>query len=342
MIFDLPAYDDHRLVAIHRDPHRNLVAIIAIHRSFRGRALGGCRAQAYPSEREALIDVLRLSRGMSYKSAMAGVPCGGAKSVVLMDGTANRRQLFEAMGEVIESYQGRYVTAVDAGLEDADLLAMKSRTPWVLGTDDTAGHNTATGVLIGIRSAVKRKLGKGRLAGVSVAIQGVGRVGSELAKLLAAENARLIVCDVDPTRAARCAAQVGAAVIGNDEILDAAADVFAPCALGGVINDDAVARLTTPIVCGAANNQLELPIHGDRLRDKGIFYAPDYVVNSGGLIGGVCELLKHDEAWMKDRLGNIAATLDEIADYASSHRISESAAADRIAEARIVKNEREG
>lgn len=328
------------MVAFHRDPRRRLTAIIAIHRVFEGRALGGCRAQVYPSEREALVDVLRLSRGMSYKSAMAGVPCGGAKSVVLMDDTADRRELFEAMGEAIETYGGRYVTAVDAGLEDADLRTMKSRTRWVLGTDDTAGHNTATGVLIGIRAAVKHKLGRSSLAGVTVAIQGTGRVGSELARLLAAENARLILADIDPARAARVAGHLGATTVEGDAILDAKADVFAPCALGGIINDDTVGRLVAPVICGAANNQLALPGHGDLLRDKGIFYAPDYVVNCGGLIGGVRELLEYDEPWMNDRLASIATTLEEVADYAAIHHVSESAAADRIAEARMAKHER--
>jgi leucine dehydrogenase len=290
-------FDGHEQVMLVRDATTGLHAIVAIHSTHLGPAAGGVRRWAYASEAAALTDALRLSRGMSYKNAMAGLKAGGGKAVVLA-GAPKTEALLEAFGDAVAALGGRYVTAEDVGMTEHDMVVVAQRTRHVAGlpvANGAVGGNpgpfTARGVLAGLLAAVRHKLGRDDVCGLHVAVQGVGSVGGALARALAARGARLTIADVDPARAAALAAELGAAHVSVDQIMAVPADVFSPNALGAILDAASIAALDVAIVAGAANNQLALPEDGARLAARSILYAPDYVINAGGIISVVAEYL---------------------------------------------------
>jgi leucine dehydrogenase len=296
----------------------------------------------YASEAEALTDVLRLSRGMTYKSALAGLAYGGGKAVILGDPRQDKSEaLFLAMGGFVDSLGGRYLTAEDVGISVDDVEVMGRVTKHVAGTraggagDPSA--STAYGVLMGIRAAVTHKLGRNSLDGVRVAVQGLGHVGSHLCGFLDEAGARLTVTDIDAAAVARVAEEFGAEPVAPDAIIGVAAEVFAPCAMGAVINNETIDRLQAPIVAGSANNQLAEPRHGAELLRRGVLYAPDYVINAGGVINISHEGPDYDKQAAIDHVGRIHDTLREIFGRAEAAGIPTSQAADRLAEERLTK-----
>ncbi|WP_116092010.1 Glu/Leu/Phe/Val family dehydrogenase [Sphingomonas crusticola] len=343
-LWDLPDFDAHEGVHFFSDPASDLRAIIAIHSTHLGPAAGGTRLWHYAEAGDAVTDALRLSRGMSFKNAMAGLPVGGGKGVILADAARTKTPaMLAAFGRAIESLGGRYVTAEDVGMGEADLVAIGRETRHVSGlpvgegrAGGDPGPSTAMGVFLGVKAAIRQALGKDSAQGVHVAIQGVGSVGGGLARLLAGEGARLTLADVDRARAERLAAELGGATVDAAEILSAEADVVSPCALGAVLTAESIAALRTPIVAGGANNQLATPEDGDRLHARNILYAPDYVINAGGIINVTLEYLgQGDRAEVEARLRQIPGRLETI--WAESAASGDTAArvADRMAMALI-------
>lgn len=294
---DDPAFDNHERVVFCDDAATGLKAIIAIHSTALGPAAGGCRLWSYESDTAALHDVLRLSQGMSYKNAMAGLEFGGGKAVIIKTPDFKASDaLFEKFGEFVEELDGEYVTAEDVGMS-VDIMEMIARkTKHVAGLppkDGQAGGDpspkTAFGIFKGIEAAASFKLGKNDVSDLTVAVQGAGHVGYYLCRYLSKAGAKLIVADIDEARAQRICHEFGATLAPLDEILYQDADVLAPCALGAILNEQSIPRLKVSIVGGGANNQLETPADGQRLSDAGILYAPDYVINGGGIINVTCE-----------------------------------------------------
>ena len=325
-VFSHPAFDDHERVLHWSDRASGLRAIVAIHRVRNGRAVGGCRARDFASDDEALTDVLRLSRGMTYKTALAGLPYGGAKAVILGRPTPEGLRAF---GRAVDSLGGTYVTAEDVGIGRADLAVMKEETPWVLGADDVGGVAapfTALGVFHALRGAL-RHVGTD-LPGLTVAVQGTGAVGSRLCALLRDAGARLVVADVD---AASAAAVPGAEVVDPDAIHAVDADVLAPCALGGTLNERTIPEIRARIVAGAANNQLATPEDDARLAARGITYVPDFLASAGGVTNGVSELDGYDRADVEARIERIAATAEAVLAEAERRGIPSGAAAESLA-----------
>jgi leucine dehydrogenase len=338
-IFDSPAFDHHELVVFGHDAPSGLKAIIAIHSSALGPAAGGCRMWPYESTQAAVTDVLRLSRGMSYKNAMAGLPLGGGKSVIIGDSRKLKTpELFEAFGRFVDSLGGRYITAEDVGTTTADMANVAHSTRYVAGLGAAPGEaggdpgpKTAQGVFLGIKAAVKFRLGRADLAGVSVAIQGVGGVGYHLARLLAAEGARLLVADVRPAALERLCSEVKAERVSVDEVLGSDVDVVSPCALGAVLNSTSIARLKCRVVAGAANNQLAQDADGTALQAAGILYAPDYVINAGGIISVSREYHGGTEAEVFADIQGIPLRLTEIFERARRENRPTNAIADQMA-----------
>jgi leucine dehydrogenase len=338
--WDYRDFDDHEGVHLFRDAPSGLTAIIAIHSTFLGPAAGGVRFWRYADREDAITDALRLSRGMSFKNAMAGLPMGGGKGVILADASLRKTPaMLEAFGRAIESLGGRYVTAEDVGMSDADMVAIGAATRHVSGLPVSEGRaggdpgpSTATGVFLGVKAAVRRALGKDSVKGVHVAIQGVGSVGGGLARLLAAEGARLTLADMDRARAKALGAELGAKTVAASEILSVPADVVSPCALGAVLDERSIAALQSPIVAGGANNQLATPADGDRLHARGILYAPDYVINAGGIINVGLEYLgTGDRAEVEARIARIPDRLAEVWDESVATGDPAATVADRIA-----------
>ncbi len=304
MLFDAADYDAHEAVHFAHDAATGLRAIIAVHSTHLGPAAGGCRWWTYVDDRAALTDALRLSRGMSYKNAMAGLPMGGGKGVILKSDHAPKTEaLLEAFGSAIDSLGGRYVTAEDVGMSDADMTVIARRTRHVSGlpvpggaAGGNPGPSTAEGVFVGMRAAVAHKLGRSDFRGVHVAIQGLGSVGGALAEKLAVAGAVLTLADIDAARARAYAARLGGTAVAVDAISSVAADVFSPNALGAGLDAATIAGLQVAVVAGAANNQLATPDDGARLAARGILYAPDYVINAGGIINVVAEYLGQGDA----------------------------------------------
>ena len=303
------------------DKATQLRAIVAIHDSRLGPALGGCRFIEYDTDEAAYIDALRLARGMTYKAALAGLAHGGGKSVIIRPKSRfDRVALFRAFGRFIEDLRGHYITAEDSGTGLEDMEIVRTQTKHVTGIDPTHGGSgdpspfTALGVRRGIEACVKFKLGRNDLQGVHVAVQGVGHVGYQLCKELHAAGAKLTVADVDPHKSERAKREFGAAIAGLDQIARVECDVFAPCALGSGINDETVPHLKAPIVAGAANNQLAEPRHGNDLHARGILYAPDYAINAGGLVNVAQEVLGYDAKAARERTLKIYDTIYEICD----------------------------
>ena len=339
-IFTHPEFDAHEEVAFCFDEASGLKAVIAIHDTARGPAVGGCRMWPYVDEAEALTDALRLSRGMTYKSALAELPFGGGKAVILGDPHKDKSEaLFLAMGRFVESLGGRYITAEDVGISVEDVEIMERVTKHVAGTrSGGAGDpspSTAYGVLVGIRAAVAHRLGRNSLDGVRVAVQGLGHVGTHLCRFLKEAGAKLTVTDIDRAAVERAETEFDARAVAPEEIYGADGDVFSPCALGAVINDQTIPRLKAPIVAGSANNQLAEPRHGAELRARGLLYAPDYVINAGGIINISHEGPDYDKKAAIDHVAKIHDTLREIFARADADGMPTSEAADHIAEERI-------
>jgi leucine dehydrogenase len=321
-----------------------LKAIIAIHNTVLGPALGGTRMWTYKNDEDALIDVLRLSKGMTYKAAAAGLNLGGGKAVIIGDPKKDKSEgLFRAFGRYIESLNGRYFTAEDVGTDVNDMEYINMETKYVTGIEPSHGGSgdpspfTAHGVYMGIKACVKERFNSEDLKGMRVAVQGVGSVGRHLIELLHKDKAQIIATDVDAERLKMVAEKYNCKIVSPDEIYSTEADIFSPCALGAVINDDTIDKLKFQIVAGGANNQLKEKRHGDLLKDKKILYAPDYVINAGGLMNVYLELedYSHERALAMTR--GIYYNLRKVFALAKEENVSTNTAADRVAEERIEK-----
>lgn len=342
---ELSAHDFQEVVFCN-DNASGLRAIIAIHSTTLGPALGGVRMQPYAAEDEALDDVLRLARGMTYKAAISGVNLGGGKSVIIGNHrTQKTESLLHAMGRFIHGLGGRYIAGQDIGTDSHDMAAIRAMTPHVSCVHKSAGgagdpsFATAYGVTAGIRAVLKASTGEDSLANRHIAIQGVGHVGYFVAKYCHEANARLTIADVSSDQLANATKDFGANVVEPGEIYDVECDVFAPCSVGAVINDNTIPRLRCLGIAGAANNVLAEPRHGMALMERGIIYGPDYLVNSGGLIRCQAEVLRQavDDESVLDAVSRIYHQTLDVIDRAQGHGISTAEAADRIAEERLVK-----
>lgn len=340
-LFELIGEHDHEQVVFCSEPSCGYKGIIAIHNSVLGPALGGTRFWQYNNDTEALVDALRLSRGMTYKAAVAGLNLGGGKSVIIGDNRiTDREAVFRAHGRAVETLKGRYITAEDVGTSVDDMEYVAMETEHVTGRAGTSGDPspvTAFGVYRGIKAAAKHRYGSDDLSGKTVTVQGVGHVGYYLCQNLASEGARLVVTDIDAERVQKVVHDFGARAVGPDEIYSVEADIYAPSALGATINDATIPALKVAIVAGAANNVLAEERHGDELHRRGILYAPDYVINAGGLINVCGEL----QGWSPERsmrkAGDIYGTLVRLFELAEAEGLPTYKAADRLAEQRIEK-----
>jgi len=339
-IFDLPEFDGHELIVFGHDAATSLRAIIAIHSTALGPAAGGCRMWPYATTADAVCDALRLSRGMSYKNALAGVPFGGGKAVIIGESRqAKTPQLFEAFGRLVDSLGGRYLTAGDLGTTSADMASVARATRHVAGLGRAPGEaggdpgpKTALGVYLGIKAAVRFRLGRQDLHGLTVAVQGVGGVGYHLCGLLAGAGAQLRVADVRAAAVQRVCEEFGARAVPVEEVLAEEVDVLAPCALGAVLSAQSIPRLRARIIAGAANNQLAQGQDGQALQAAGILYAPDYVINAGGIISVSREL--HGGATEEQVIADIQgipARLTEVFERARRENRPTNAVADQMA-----------
>jgi len=320
---ELLSSTDHERVVRCQDAQSGLHAIVAIHNTRLGPAMGGCRRWCYDSENDALLDVLNLSQGMTYKNALAGLPIGGGKSVILSElssGKISGAQL-TAFGEFVDALGGAYIAAEDVGMGVSDLKKIAEHTPFVTGVNASAAGgyggdpspNTALGVLNGIKTAAHFKLGRSDLEGLGVAVQGLGHVGYSLCRLLFAEGAKLTVTDIDEARMIEARAEFKAELVKPEEILIQNTDVVSPCAMGGVLHEGTVAQLNCAIVAGAANNQLKSEAVGALLASRDILYAPDYVINAGGIISASYEYMHGTDAyWVSEKIANISVQLEKI------------------------------
>ncbi|WP_286238737.1 Glu/Leu/Phe/Val dehydrogenase family protein [Neptuniibacter halophilus] len=343
VLFDHPEFDGHVNLYAHFDTATGLKAISAVHRAWNGKpAVGGCRLRNYASAEEAFTDVLRLSRGMTYKSVLSGLDYGGSKSVMIANPeTMDRRATFLAMGEFVESLGGKIKTGVDVGLTAADVEVMGERTSHLGGRGALAPDLvTAYGVLTSILSAVKHRRGSDDLNGLSVAVQGLGKVGFKLVELLLERGAEVYAAEVNQAAVDQARDTYGIAIVDPAEIHSLRVDIYSPCALGMVVNDQSIEQIQATIVAGAANNQLTRPEHGVALARKGILYVPDYIANCGGLLAVASDLEKSDESWVWNKVDEIASTLNEVFTLADSEAIATSAAADKIGAARIAEFDR--
>ncbi len=340
-LFSLLEKHDYGGVHIGRDAASGMCCIVAIHDTRLGPAIGGCRFLPYADERDAVIDALRLARGMTYKAALAGLPHGGGKTVMLRpDKLFDRAALFRAFGRFIDGLGGRYFTAEDSGTGIEDMEIVRGVTRQVVGTGGGSGDPspfTALGVRRGIEACVKMRLGKSSLEGIHVAVQGVGHVGYHLCKELHEQGATLSVADVDPLKAERAQREHGATVVPIERIFDVACDVLAPCALGSALNDDTIPRIRSTIVAGAANNQLAEPRHGDDLHSRGILYAPDYAINAGGLINVALELQGYDPDKARAKTMTVYDTIYEIAERSKASLTPTYRVADLMVEERLAR-----
>lgn len=348
-VFEMPEFDRHEDVLFHHDPATSLRAIVAIHSTALGPAAGGCRLWSYGSRHEALTDVLRLSRGMSYKNALAGLAFGGGKAVIIADPKRPKTpELFEAYGRFVDSLGGRYITAEDVGTTTADMQSVARQTRFVSGLARHAGDvggdpgpKTAFGVYLGLKAAAKVRLGRSDLTDVAIAVQGVGGVGYHLARLLAAEGARLFVADVRAAASERVADEFGATAIAVEDIVAHEVEIFAPCALGAILNAQSIPQLKAKVVAGAANNQLATDRDGMALHAAGVLYAPDYVINAGGIINVFHEYHgAASEAQVSAAIALIPGRLTDIFECSRRENRPTNQIADELARARIAVGHR--
>jgi len=345
-VFSLSDFADHEQVVFVSDDKSGLKAIIAVHNSNLGPALGGCRMWPYASEEEAVRDVLRLSRGMTYKSAMARLKLGGGKSVIIGNPRTDKTPaLLAAFARALEQLNGRYIAAEDSGTSVADMKYMTQFTRHVAGIHDKPSDEgtrsgdpspaTAYGTFVGIQTAVKERLGRDSLEGLRVAVQGVGNVGFDLARQLGEAGVKLWVTDIHREPLVQAGKELGATVVAPEEIFGLDVDVFAPCALGAILNDSTIPQLKAKIVAGAANNQLAEPRHGLELIKRGILYAPDYVINAGGIIDVYHERIGFERAALIRHIEGIRDNLMEVFERAREEERPTAEVADAIAEERF-------
>lgn len=332
----------HEEIVYCHDPAVGLKAIIAIHNTSLGPALGGTRMWPYKTEDEALTDVLRLSKGMTYKAAAAGLNLGGGKAVIIGNPKTDKSEgLFRAFGQFVNSLNGKYITAEDVGTCVTDMEYIFMETPWVTGIPKDFGGSgdpspyTAHGVLMGIKASAKWQLGTENLKGMRVAVQGLGNVGTNLVRYLVEEGAKVVVSDIDADRVKKHVDQYKVEAVDPSKILETECDILAPCALGAVVNDQTISKLKTKVICGGANNQLAEPRHGDHLKELGILYAPDYVVNAGGLMNVFVELegYSHDRAF--DKTKTVYDNVTRVFEFAKRDNVGCHTAADKVAEERV-------
>ena len=344
-MIDKNQFRGHEQLSFFHDKESGLKAFIAVHDTSLGPAAGGCRMWNYENEMEALNDALRLSRGMSYKNAMAGLPLGGGKAVIMANPKTDKTDaLFKAFGRSIDSLNGAYITAEDVGVTTEDMQIVSTETKHVAGLsegDHASGDPspfTARGIYNGIKACVKYKLGKDSLQGLTVAVQGVGHVGQYLCEHLHNDGVKLLVSDIVQENLDDAVERFGAKVVGPDDILAVEADVVSPCALGAILNDDTITQFNTSIIAGGANNQLANDIHGVRLMDRGILFAPDYVINAGGIINVSGETTgDYDVDCVNKKVDNIYNTLIHIFERAEKEARPTNVVADEMAEEIIAK-----
>ena len=337
-VFNHVSFDEHEQVVFCHDKESGLKAIIAVHNTNKGPAVGGCRMWNYQSDDEALTDVLRLSRGMTYKNALAGLTMGGGKAVIIADPkTTDREKLFLAFGRFVNSLGGKYYSAEDVGVSTSDMMIANRETPYVAGLEGKSGDPsplTALGTYLGIKPAVKHQRGIDSLKGIKVSVQGVGHVGYYLCKHLHEEGAELVVTDIHQASLDRVASEFGATVVQPQDIYNDDVDVYAPCALGATLNDITLPLLKATIVAGCANNQLAEVRHGEKLKEMGILYAPDYVINAGGIINVSFEN-NYDKAASVAKVEQIYQTLLTIFTRADAENRTTGSVADEMARAII-------
>jgi leucine dehydrogenase len=348
-LFTSRDFDNHEQVTFFADAKTGLKSIIAIHNTKRGPALGGCRMWNYATEEEAITDALRLSRGMTYKAAMADLPLGGGKSVIIGDSSRDKTpELFEKMGDCVNALGGRYIISEDVGITTDDVAHIAKRTTHAVGLAKKSGDPspvTAYGVYKGIKAATLSRLGHENLRDLRFALQGVGHVGIEILKLLfddgliTRNSNQVIITDINDSYIKTAVDNFGVTVVSPEKIYEQDVDVFVPCALGAIINDLTIPKIKASIIAGCANNQLAEARHGQALRERGILYAPDYVINAGGLINVYHEITApvYDRNKALQHVLNIYHTLQEVFDTADKQGIPTSQAADRIAEQRFAR-----
>jgi leucine dehydrogenase len=342
-VFEAADFDHHEAVAFFNDGATGLRAIIAVHSTALGPACGGTRMYPYGNDDEALTDVLRLSRGMSYKSAIAGLPLGGAKAVILGDPAKDKSEArLLAYADAVNALGGRYITAMDVGITPKDLPIIARRTKHVAGYDQPgktggdSGPLTALGVFVGLKAAVKHKLGAETTKGLTIAIQGLGKVGMGVAQRLHEEGAKLVVSDINPEAVRRAQDAFGARAVSAAEIATGECDVFSPNALGAILNEKSITSICAKVIAGGANNQLAHDEDGADLKQRGILYAPDYVINGGGIIRVAGQIFGWSDADIERRVLAIADTLAQIFRRSDAENVPTNAIADRIAEERIT------
>ena len=335
-------HGEHEQVVFCHDKDCGLKAIIAIHNTTLGPALGGTRMWPYKTEEEALVDVLRLSKGMTYKASAAGLNLGGGKAVIIGDPKKDKTEaMFRTFGAYVNSLNGKYITAEDVGTTVHDMAYVFMETPYVTGIPVSFGGSgdpspfTAHGVLMGIKASVKHKLKTDSLKGLRIAVQGLGNVGYHLVEYLHKEGAVISVADIDKEKVKKCVEKFNATAVDTDAVVTSECDVFAPCALGAVVNDQTISKLRCKIVAGGANNQLAEHRHGDALMELGILYAPDYVINAGGLMNVFVELEGYSRERAFEKTTQVFDNLTQVFTISENEKIATHRAADRLAEKRI-------
>jgi len=336
-VYDSPSFDAHELVHFETDVRTGLQTIIAVHSTALGPACGGCRLWNYPTSADALEDALRLSRGMSYKNAMADIPLGGGKAVIISRAQDKSPELMRAFGRVVESLGGRYVTAEDVGVSVDDMVAVAEETSFVHGLPkhNCAGGDpspyTAQGVFLGMKAALKHRFNHTDFRGVRVLVQGVGHVGYNLCKLLHEAGAEISITDVSHKHLQHVSDEIPVRIVPVDELHKDPVDIFAPCALGAVLNDSTIPRLNTRIIAGGANNQLSRPEHGMMIKDRGILYAPDYVINAGGIINVWSEMAGLSRESVCEKVSRIYDTTLKVLEEAEARDLPTDKVADEMA-----------